>query len=166
MRYARIPAERIPVLIGQDGETLQNITELVDVDIRVDEGEIEIEGDPFEERRAFNIVKAIGRGFSPDRALRLLEDNSTLCVIDITDYADSDSGKERLKGRVIGRNGRAREKIQNDTNTEVAVYGKTVSILGNVGNVEIAREAVTMLLDGRSHGTVYRYLGRNQQHIT
>jgi ribosomal RNA assembly protein len=167
----RIPAERVSVLIGTGGETLDKIEELLKVEVTVDDdGEVEIDGtdpqDPLEELRAYNIVKAIGRGFSPEKALRLLEDNSDLCILNINDFTGgSDNAKERLKGRVIGENGQAREKLSNDTDTEIAVYGKTVSILGKVSNVEVAREAVTMLLEGRSHATVYDYLKRNQAKI-
>lgn len=155
----------MPVLIGEDGATIAEIEDLVTVDLQVDGNEVEIDGDPLEELRAANIVKAIGRGFAPDRALRLLEDNSDLCVIDVTDYVTSENGKERLKGRVIGRGGEARKKIESDTDTEIAVYGKTVAILGNVQNVEVARQAVVMLLEGRSHATVYQYLERNMAKI-
>ncbi|MDY6769362.1 MAG: KH domain-containing protein [Candidatus Nanohaloarchaea archaeon] len=161
MRHLRIPDERVSVLIGEDGETLEEVEDLTGCDVDVDGVEVTIDGDPLEEIRAFNIAKAIGRGFSPDRALRLLEDNADLCVIDVTEFAPTDSATERLKGRVIGRDGETREKIQNDTNTEIAVYGKTVSILGNVQNVQVAREAVRMLLDGRSHSTAYNYIEKN-----
>lgn len=161
MRHLRIPEERVSVLIGEDGDTLQEVEDLTSTDIQVEGVEITIEGEPLEEMRASNIVKAVGRGFSPDRALRLLEDNTDLCVIDVTQFAPTDSAKQRLKGRVIGRDGETRKKIENDTNTEIAVYGKTVSILGHVQNVEVARESVRMLLDGASHSTAYRYIEKN-----
>ncbi len=161
MRHLRIPEERVSVLIGEDGETLQEVEDLTNADIAVDGVEVTIDADPLEELRAFNIVKAVGRGFAPDRALRLLEDNTDLCVMDVSEFAPTDNAKERLKGRVIGRDGETRAKIQNDTNTEIAVYGKTVSILGNVQNVQVAREAVRMLLDGRSHSTAYNYIEKN-----
>jgi ribosomal RNA assembly protein len=171
VRHVRIPEERVSVLIGTGGETLDEIEELLKVEVDVtDDGEVTIDGtdpaDPLEELRAYNIVKAIGRGFSPEKALRLLEDNSTLCVLNINDFTGgSDNAKERLKGRVIGQDGQAREKMEQDTDTEIAVYGKTVAILGKVPNVEVAREAATMLLEGRSHATVYDYLKRNQAKI-
>jgi ribosomal RNA assembly protein len=161
VRHLRIPEERVSVLIGEDGETLREVEDLTNTEVRVDDVEVEIEGEPLEEIRAANIVKAVGRGFDPDRALKLLEDNSDLCVIDVTEFAPTDSAKQRLKGRVIGRDGETRSKIENDTNTEMAVYGKTVSILGNVQNVQIAREAVRMLLEGASHSTAYRYIEKN-----
>jgi ribosomal RNA assembly protein len=51
------------------------------------------------------------------------------------------------------------------TETEISVYGKTVGFIGHLQNIEIAQEAVKMLLNGRSHATVYDYLERNQSQI-
>lgn len=163
MRIVRIPDERVGVLIGQDGETLEEIEELTNTDLTVEDGEVQVEGDdPLDEMTAQQIAKAIGRGFSPDDALRLLEENSGLAVINIKDFTNTDSGKERLKGRVIGRDGEARRHIQKETDTEIAVYGKTVSVLGPLRGVEVAKKAVEMLLNGRSHATAYRYLEQNK----
>lgn len=162
MRYLSIPNERVSALRGEDDATLAHIQDLVNADIRLDGNEVEIDGDPLEEIRAYNIVKAVGRGFDAEDALRLLEDNADICVIDVTRYANTDNAKRRLKGRVIGRDGETRRKIEEDTDTAIAVYGKTVSIVGKLQHVEVAREAVTMLLDGRSHATVYKHLKRSQ----
>ncbi|EHK01343.1 putative RNA-processing protein [Candidatus Haloredivivus sp. G17] len=49
--------------------------------------------------------------------------------------------------------------------TEISVYGKTVGFIGYVQNIEIAQEAVKMLLNGREHSTVYDYLERNHLSI-
>ncbi|MCJ7450256.1 MAG: KH domain-containing protein [Candidatus Nanohaloarchaeota archaeon QJJ-9] len=166
MRVERIPDERVGVLIGEDGETVEELKELTNTEIEVDEGEINVEGeDPMEEIRAQRIVKAIGRGFSPEKAFRLLEDNSDIAIIDVTDYEETKNGKERIKGRVIGRDGEAKEHIENETDTEISVYGKTVSILGEVKNVHIAKKAVEKLLEGRSHGTAYQVIDKNRQKL-
>ena len=164
MKSLRIPDERVPILIGENGEALEEIESLLKASINVEEdGVVEIESeDPLEEIRAFNIIKAIGRGFSPERALRLLEENSSIHIIKITDFASTDNAKRRLKGRVIGRDGKAREHIQNVTGTEISVYGKTVSILGKSQNVQIARQAVEMLLEGRYHNTIWKFLDKNR----
>ncbi|MDY6778403.1 MAG: KH domain-containing protein [Candidatus Nanohaloarchaea archaeon] len=146
MRVVRIPDERVGVLIGEGGETVDEIQDLTDAEITIEDNEVTVDcDDPLDEIRALNIVKAIGRGFSPERALRLLEENSTLVVIDVTHFESTDNGKERLKGRVIGRNGEAKEHI-----------------LGPVRKVEVAKKAVEMLLDGRSHATAYQYLEQNK----
>ena len=48
--------------------------------------------------------------------------------------------------------------IEDATNTQICVYGKTVSIVGPWEGAEKARQAVEDLLEGRSHGYVYRKL--------
>lgn len=167
MRSLRIPSERVPVLIGEDGEELEELESLIKANIEVsDDGVVEIQSDDtMEELRAYNVVKAIGRGFSPERALRLLEKNSSIQIVDVTDYAPTDNAKKRLKGRVIGRDGKARRHIENVTDTEISVYGKTVSIVGKSQNVQIARRAAEMLLEGRSHSTVWNFLERNRDKL-
>jgi ribosomal RNA assembly protein len=163
VRVVRIPDERVGVLIGEGGDTLAEIEDLTSTDITVEDGEVQVTGeDPLQEMTAQQIAKAIGRGFNPDDALRLLEENAGLAVINIKDFTNTDSGKERLKGRVIGRDGEAKRHIENETNTELAVYGKTVSVLGPLRGVEIAKKAVEMLLDGSSHAAAYRYLEQNK----
>ena len=58
-----------------------------------------VEADPF---RAANVVEAIARGFSPPRALKLL-DPEMGTFLDLRDYAGkSENNLERIKGRIIG----------------------------------------------------------------
>jgi len=162
MKVLKIPQERESKL------DQQKIEELLKVEIKVNQGnEITIEGeDPLEEIRAYNIVKAVGRGFSIESALKLLEDNSSICIIDVGDYANTDNSKVRLKGRVIGREGKAKRKIEEDTNTKICVYGKTVSIIGKVQNVEIAKKTVELLLEGRSHSSAFNWMQKNFEKIS
>ncbi len=166
MKVLSIPEERVGVLIGEKGETLEEVRELLQAEINVNGNEVEIiSEDPLEELRAYNIVKAIGRGFSPKRAFRLLERNSSIAVINISEFTDSDSDYSRLKGRVIGKKGMAKDKIESVTDTEVQVYGSTVSVLGPMKGVEIAKKSVEMLLNGSSHGNVYRFLENNIEKV-
>lgn len=166
VRALSIPEERVGVLIGSNGDTLDKIRSLVNASIDVNGNEITVDAeDPLEELRAFNIVKAIGRGFTPEKALRLLERNASLAVINIGRYCSTNNDKERLKGRIIGKEGMTREKIENDTDTEIAVYGKTVSVLGPIGKLEVAKKTIEMLLEGSSHGAAYRYLEDNIRKI-
>jgi ribosomal RNA assembly protein len=45
------------------------------------------------------------------------------------------------------------------------VYGKTVAIIGDVAQVDLAREAVAMLVRGSMHRTVYRFLERKRKEM-
>jgi len=49
------------------------------------------------------------------------------------------------------------------TGTEISVYGKTVAIIGLPEQVEIARKAVEMLIQGVPHETVYAFLDRKKK---
>jgi ribosomal RNA assembly protein len=51
------------------------------------------------------------------------------------------------------------------TDTNVSVYGHTISIIGNVEQVQVAREAIQMLIEGSLHSTVYRFLHRKRREL-
>ena len=167
----KIPKDRIGVLVGKKGETKNKIEKELGVEIDIDEdGEITIfsteeQKDPLATWKARDIVRAIGRGFNPEKALKLISDDYVLEIIDITDYAHSDNAIRRLKGRVIGSGGKSRRYIEDLTDTDISVYGKTVAVLGEFEPVQIAKEAVSMILRGSSHAKMYKYLERHRQDI-
>jgi len=69
----------------------------------------------------------------------------------------------RIKARLIGREGLARELIERLANVEISIYGKTISIIGNATNLNVARHAVINLLQGSKHGNVYSYLEKQRK---
>ena len=165
----RITQERIGVLIGKRGLTKREIEEKTNTRIQVDseEGLVSIEGEDADGFiQAVETVKAIARGFSPERAAILLEDPDLyLEIIELSEYAGSDSKIERIRGRIIGRDGRSRAQIQDMTATEISVYGKTVGIIGTVEQVKIAREAVEMLIKGVSHESIFSFLEKKRREL-
>ena len=96
MRYEkliRIPTDRIGVLIGKSGNTKRLIEEkcLVNLDIDSQGGEVMIKTktltEDMEPFKAVEIVSAIGRGFSPENAMRLLRGDNSLHIIDLREFA-------------------------------------------------------------------------------
>lgn len=160
MQYVKIPLERVGVLIGENGSVKTGIERRTDTKISVNESEVTVEGeDSLKEWVAKDIVKAIGRGFNPEKALRLLGENNVLDVVEMREYgADSDKTLARLKGRIIGKKGKSQKLIEHHTGAQLAVYGKTVAIIGSFEEAELARRAVDMLLSGSRHAAVYRML--------
>ena len=165
MYFVKIPKERIGVLIGSDGATRKQIEDRSGIKVSIDSqsGDVCLEEekakDPVLILKVRDIVKAIARGFSPERAFVLFGDDFYFDTIDIREY----SGKEqkdvmRLKGRIIGKQGKTREIIEHLAGAEVSVYGNTVSIIGDITSMEVARNAVEMILKGSEHSSVYRYL--------
>jgi ribosomal RNA assembly protein len=172
MLYTRIPLERVGVLIGPEGRTKALVEERTGVVLLVDSrsGEVTLDeraaADPSDALKVQNLVRAIGRGFSEGRALRLLEDDVYFEVLDIKDFAGR--GKQRIaqvKGRIIGTRGRTRTLIEELSGANMSVYGHTVALIGDPVQLAVARKAVEMLLRGSEHATVYRFLERKRAEL-
>ena len=166
MRYVKVPRERIAVLIGKDGKIKEEIEKHgVKIDIDSSTGEVKIEGDDsLKELDAENVIRAIGRGFSPEKALLLFNDDYYFELLDIREWAGKKpTHVKRLAGRVIGRDGKARRVIEEITGAHIAIYGHTVGIIGKMDEIDFAKRAVEMLLEGANHSTVYRYLERERR---
>jgi len=161
----RIPTERIAVLIGKKGKTKSEIEEAcyVKLDIDSETGETLISSDGDVEKiqpfKAVEIVSAIGRGFSPKKAMTLLNGDNTLHVIDLREFTGkSPTQVERIKGRIIGEGGKARKNMENLSSTSISVYGRTVAIIGDATKLKLAVDAISSLSSGSMHGSVYRKL--------
>ncbi|HYW00931.1 MAG TPA: KH domain-containing protein [Candidatus Acidoferrum sp.] len=165
-----IPLERVGVVIGREGVTKNKIEEAFNsrLLIQSETGVIDIvpradSSDPTTILRARDVVLAIGRGFSPERALKLMDDDIVLDVIDLRETLGKNEREiARLKGRVIGREGKIRRLIEEMTNAKISVYGHTISMLGDYETVTAAREAIELLLKGKQHSTVYKLLRKRK----
>lgn len=172
--FVKIPKDRVGVLIGPEGKTRRNIEDRLSVQLQIesDSGDVTVTlakdaKDPSLLFKTKDVVTAIGRGFSPEHAFRLIRDaDAILDVIDLrTVFGRSESDIRRIKGRIIGMNGKTRRTIEELTDTNVAVYGHTVSIIGTFDQIQVARNAVQMLIDGSQHHSVYRYLQKKRRDL-
>jgi ribosomal RNA assembly protein len=165
--YVRIPEDRVGVLIGPGGRTRHEIAERTSTQLEVDgtEGEVRITGpdsDPMRVLQARDIVLAIGRGFSPLRAQRLLKENTYLGILDIkvTTGKREKAALRRIRSRVIGTRGEARLRLEQLSGCYLSVYGATVALIGQEDQLERATRAVELLLRGSEHSTVFHMLAR------
>jgi ribosomal RNA assembly protein len=171
MHYAyevRVPKERVAVIIGHKGAVKRALQENAHVTMEVDsdEGVVSLAGeDSITLYAAREVIKAIGRGFNPDIAQLLLRQDYTLETIKLTDYGNSKDSMLRLKGRVIGANGKGRENLERLTDTFISVYGKTVSIVGELQKASLAKRAVEKLLAGAMHATVWKLLEKARRKL-
>jgi ribosomal RNA assembly protein len=162
----RIPEERVKVLIGKEGKIKKLIEEKCNIAFTVDsEGEVQVTGDPMEVFFALDVIKAIGRGFEPRAALRLLDHDYGLYIVSLKEFANTDKGILRLKGRVIGEKGKMRIEIENATDSKLSIYGGTIGIIAKIDTMERAKEAISMLLRGAKHSSVLSYLAKAKREI-
>jgi ribosomal RNA assembly protein len=162
-----VPEERIGVLIGEGGRVKREIERLLNVVLDVDsrEGTVVINlakpaeqgGDPSSLFKARDVITAVARGFSPEKALKLAGDEYALMVIDLTEYVGRNPNHlKRVKARIIGSEGRARRIVEENCHVDISVYGDTVSIIGRFEDVKAAGEAIISLIKGAPHGAVYK----------
>jgi len=165
--FARIPEDRVDVVIGPGGRTKKAIAAATATELEIDsgEGEVSVSGpdtDPMGVLKARDIVLAIGRGFSPQRAMRLLKEDTFLGVLDIklaTGHREK-AALRRIRSRVIGTRGRARERIEELSGCWMSVYGSTVALIGEEEQLNRATRAVQLLVRGSEHSTVFHLLAR------
>ena len=165
MRSIRIPQDRVGTIIGTKGETKKMLQRISGIKIEVDtEGEVLIyddaeTADPLMALKIIDVIKAIGRGFAPDRATRLFDDDEYLEVVDLKEFVGGRNNQlSRIRGRIIGKDGKTRQIIEDLTDVYVTIYGNTVALIGNSVSLPVAKHAVELLLNGSEHATVYHYL--------
>ena len=164
----KIPQERVAVLIGKAGAVKKRLEELgkVSMDIDSKEGDVVIEGESLDVYIAIRVIKAIARGFNPDVAEKLFKDTNTFELIEVQEFVRKSRKKQmRLKGRVIGQEGKSREYIESFTETNIVIYGKTIGIIGELERVAMAKQAIEMLLEGSPHGNVYKWLDNKKREL-
>lgn len=166
MQIIKIPSARVSALLGKSGETKDYLEQRMGVTLTVDsEGEVVISGEPLDEFIGKDIVKAIGRGFDPAVALKLLSDQYGLKIIDLRDFADSEKAQHRILGRIIGEKGRTKEIIREEVGADVAIWGHTVAVISELETLDYALTAIFKLIEGANHATVYAYLEKCRRKI-
>ena len=165
----KIPQERVAVLIGKNGDIKKGIEADTKTTINVDsaEGDIFISGeDALGLYTAREVIKAIGRGFNPDIAKLLLKQDYVLEIIHMTEYVGkSKNTLLRLKGRVIGRDGKSRKLIEELTESYICVFGKTIGIIGLPESATMAKRAIAALLGGSTHASVWKWLEKRRREL-
>lgn len=169
MQEVKIAGSRVGVLIGKAGATKKDLETKTHTTITVDskEGLVKVEAtdeNTISLLRAVEIINAINRGFSPERAFEMIEDEDLLLdVIDLSAMAEGPRQLDRLRGRIIGKDGRAREQIEDMTDVEISVFGKTVALIGYPEQMKTARAAIDMLIEGVPHENVFAFLDKKKK---
>jgi ribosomal RNA assembly protein len=169
IQEVKIASSRVGVLIGKSGATKRELEGKTHTTITVDSKEGLVKVESSEENtvsllRAVEIINAINRGFSPERAFEMIEDEDLLLdVIDLSVMAEGPRQLDRLRGRIIGKDGRAREQIEDMTDVEISVFGKTIALIGYPEQLKTARAAIDMLIEGVPHENVFAFLDRKKK---
>lgn len=166
--YLRIHEDRLGALIGEGGRVVKDLEARLGIRVTVNTVDSSVVVEPASPYtpainilKGQEIIKAIEYCFSYERASRLYDDDSVLVVMDLKDYVGpNESHLQRIRGRIIGEEGRAKRVLEEMTGTYISVCRDYVAIIGEYSRVELARQAIEMLAQGRQHSTVYKFLDR------
>jgi ribosomal RNA assembly protein len=148
-----VPKDRINVI--KDEKVKRGVENSLNVKLSFDENSVVIEGEGLDLFTTKNVIKAMGRGFAPDKAFRLFNEEEVLEVIEIGEETNK---LKIIKSRLIGTKGKTRRMIEEFSGCAVSVYGKTVSLIGKYEQISIGKEAVKMIILGSKHAKVYKFL--------
>ncbi len=164
--------ERLGVIVGRNGRVRKRVEKLTNTKLDISsEGMVTITSpesseDPVLAWKARDIVRAMARGFSPKKALNLIDEETRLIVISLREMVGNSSSQlKRVSGRIIGENGRTRRVIEQTAGVYISIYGKTVALIGMDPGLDYATRAVTMLIDGAPHSAVYKYLEKSRRRM-
>ena len=168
---ARIPQDRIAVLIGKGGETRKMLEEACGATLEIDSksGEVmadwgEAGADPIVRMKMPDVIAAIGRGLAPKRAVQLIQDEVFLKMYDIREWVGRQPNQtRRMRSRLIGRNGRIRSLIEEISRCEMAIYGSTVLVIGDEDGLALAAPAIEGILRGSEHSTILHGLEQDRK---
>ncbi len=160
--FILIPKSRIAVLIGTKGADRRKIEKKAKVKIKVSSktGNVQITSEnPLDAWVAKEVVEAVGRGFPPIDAIKIINDEIAFGLVNLEAFGAKDRKKRAtLRARIIGTRGKTRKIIENYTGTKIVIQGKTAAIIGESIGVDLARKAIEMILDGSGQNTAYKWL--------
>ncbi|WP_291764480.1 KH domain-containing protein [Caldivirga sp. UBA161] len=165
-----IPLEKAKVLITE--EVKNSIEGDLKVQVNVKDDSVVLtpmqDANPDSVIKARQIIQALALGFSREDALELLSDDKYLDVVDLSDYIskDKENHLSRVKAIIIGEGGKVKRSLEELTETKIAVKDKAVGIIGNYDNIRAVRDALIMLINGKQHSTVYRWLQRWRRELS
>ncbi len=165
METVKIPEDRIRAVIGEKGKTKKLLEKECGVRLTVEETGVIIKGDPMNEFFAKDVIKAVGRGFSPRDALLIIKKDYHLHIFQLKEILKNKSAIQRMKARVIGEKGKIKKEIESATDSKISVYGNTIAVLSRIDSMEYAKSAVEKILRGAPHSSILFYLRKVKKQL-
>ncbi|HYG00448.1 MAG TPA: KH domain-containing protein [Candidatus Saccharimonadales bacterium] len=171
-KTVKVSKDRIGSIVGKNGSIKSEIESKCKVFLDVDgeTGDVSIklkDKDSLTHSGVFKaseIILAISKGFSPQRAFRLLSDECILQLVDLREYSGKSlNSLDRIKSRLIGQNGKFRKNLEDFSGSDISIYGHFAGFIGTFDETSLALNAILMICKGSSHKTVYHMLEEHKR---
>lgn len=153
----KIICEKVIRIVKNKG----NLEKELNVKIVMNGKEVSISGKPEEEYIAEKVIEALDFGFPFSAALEIKKEDILFEILNIKECTPK-KNFERIRGRVIGKEGKALKTISSLSDCHIELSGNKVGIIGNCENIRTAEEACKLLIKGSKHANVYAYLEKHR----
>ncbi len=147
--------------IGRVVKNKSQVENELGVKIAVKGREVSIEGTPEDEYYAERIVEALNLGFPAEIAILIKEEDYVFEILNIKSYTKR-KDFERIRGRIIGTDGKTLKVLESLTKCFFEVKDNNVGIIGHADNIKNDQEGIISLIRGAKQSKVYSYLEQHQ----
>lgn len=138
-----------------------NLEKELNVTIEINGKEIYISGEPEEEYIAEKVIEALDFGFPFFNALEIKKEDILFEILNIKECTPK-KNFERIRGRIIGKDGKTLKTISSLSDCHVELSGNKLGIIGNAENIRTIEEACKLLIKGSKQANVYAYLEKHR----
>lgn len=165
LRRIPVPVNRLAPLKNAWVEVIKPLVEVLKIQIRMNPRKrcVEIRAGPNTEepstylQKAAEYIRAFLLGFVTADALALLRMDDlfleTFEMKDVKTLKGEHSG--RAIGRIVGKDGKTKNAIENSTRTRIVVAGEKIHLMGSFTNIKIARGILSQLIMGSAPNKVF-----------
>jgi ribosomal RNA assembly protein len=138
----------------------RKLEKALNVKVMVNNNEVTINGSPEDEFIAEKVIDAIGFGFPLEMALLIKEEDFLFEIINIKDYTHRND-LERIRARIIGREGKTLRTLNNLTECHFEIKNNEIGIIGSPELIKNAQDSVILIIQGSKQANVYGYLEKH-----
>jgi len=153
----KIIVEKLPRII----KNKDRLEKELNITIKMRGKEVYISGKAEEEYIAEKIIEALDFGFPFSNALEIKKEDFIFEILNIKEYA-TQKNLERIRGRIIGKNGRTLKTISSLSECFLELSGNKLGIIGYAENIRKVEEACKILIKGSKQANVYAYLEKHR----
>jgi ribosomal RNA assembly protein len=134
-----------------------NLEKELNVTLNITGKEVSISGESEEEYIAERVIEALDFGFPFAEALKIKKEDIMFEILNVKECT-SKKDLESVRGRIIGKEGKAIRTISSLGDCAIELSGNKLGIIGNCENMRPVEEACKLLIKGTKHANVYAYL--------
>jgi len=103
---------------------------------------------------------SLSHGIDEENAFKIIKYDMILYIINLKNIFDSKDDIKRILGRIIGENGKIKQKISEITECSIYIDNSNIVLIGSFEDVEYAKQAIQILVDGSPHSRLFKFLDK------